>query len=103
MIVTIVAALVLVAIGHAVGVGIGSLLGGRLLKSPLGIVDRVLGAAANTVVAALVISVIASVVAALGVPFLAQPVASSVVLRTISVATPPPVQTRARAAARAPC
>ena len=93
VLVTIVAALVLVAIGHGVGVGIGSLLGGRLLKSPLGIVDRVLGAAANTVVAALVISVIASVVAALGVPFLAQPVASSVVLRTISVATPPPVQT----------
>ncbi len=43
VIVTIVAALVLVAIGHAIGVGIGSLLGGRLLKSPLGIVDRVLG------------------------------------------------------------
>ncbi len=39
------------------------------------------------------ISVIASVVAALGVPFLAQPVASSVVLRTISAVTPPPVQT----------
>jgi S1-C subfamily serine protease len=93
VLVTIVAALVIVAIGHGVGVGIGSLLGGRLLKSPLGIVDRVLGAAANTVVAALVISVIASVVAALGVPFLAQPVASSVVLRTIDTVTPPPVQT----------
>jgi S1-C subfamily serine protease len=93
VIVTIVVALVLVALGHAVGVAIGSLLGGRLLKSPLGIVDRVLGAAANTVVAALVISVVAAVVAALGVPFLAQPIASSVVLRTIGSVTPPPVQT----------
>jgi S1-C subfamily serine protease len=93
VIVTIVAALVLVAIGHGIGVGIGSLLGGRLLKSPLGIVDRVLGAAANVVVAALVLSVVAAVVAALGVPFLAQPIASSVVLRTIGAVTPPPVQT----------
>lgn len=93
VIVTVVVALVLVAIGHAIGVGVGSLLGGRLLKSPLGIVDRVLGAVANTVVAALVLSVVASVVAALGVPFLAQPIASSVVLRTITAVTPPPVQT----------
>ncbi|MGN6742097.1 MAG: MarP family serine protease [Amnibacterium sp.] len=92
VIVTVVVALVLVAIGHAIGVGIGSLLGGGLLKSPLGIVDRVLGAVASTVVAALVLSVVASVVAALGVPFLAQPIASSVVLRTISGLTPPPVQ-----------
>lgn len=92
VIVTIVAALVLVAIGHAIGVAIGSLLGGRLLRSPLGIVDRVLGAAANVVVAALVVSVVASVVTALGVPFLAQPIASSVVLRTIGAVTPPPVQ-----------
>lgn len=92
VIVTIVTALVLVALGHAIGVGIGSLLGGRLLKSPLGIVDRLLGAAANVVVAALVISVVAAVVAALGVPFLAQPIASSAVLRTIGAVTPPPVQ-----------
>ncbi len=92
VIVTIVAAVVLVAIGHAIGVGIGSLLGGRLLKSPLGIVDRLLGAAANVAVAALVISVVAAVVAALGVPFLAQPIASSAVLRTIGALTPPPVQ-----------
>ncbi len=90
---TIIVALVLVALGHAVGVGIGSLLGGRLLKSPLGIVDRVLGAAASAVVAALVISVVAAVVAALGVPFLAQPIAGSVVLRTIGAVTPQPVQT----------
>ena len=90
--VTVLVAVLLVAAGHAAGVAVGSLLGGRLLKSPLGIVDRILGAAANLVVAALVISVVASVVAALGVPFLAQPIASSVVIRSITQATPPPVQ-----------
>jgi S1-C subfamily serine protease len=88
---TIVVALVLVAIGHGIGVGIGSLLGGRLLKSPLGIVDRLLGAAANVAVAGVVLSVVAGVVSTLGVPFLAQPIASSAVLRVLDAVTPAPV------------
>lgn len=89
--VTIVVALVLIAIGHAIGVTIGSLIGGPVRKSPLGIIDRVLGAIVNVAVAGLVLSVIAGVVAALGVPFLAQPIASSVVLRVLDAATPAPV------------
>lgn len=88
---TIVAAIVLVLLGHAIGSGIGALIGGVLRRSPLGPVDRVLGAAAQLVVSALAISMIASLAVALGVPYVAQPVAGSVVLQAIHTATPTPV------------
>lgn len=88
---TIVAAVVLVLLGHALGAGIGAIIGGAVLKSPLGVIDRVLGAAAQTVVSALALSVIASTAVALGVPYVAQPVSGSVVLSTIDAVTPPPV------------
>ena len=91
VIATIVAAVVLVLLGHAIGSGIGAAIGGVLRRSPLGPVDRVLGAAAQLVVSALAISVIASLAVSLGVPYVAQPVAGSVVLRTIDTATPAPV------------
>lgn len=91
VIATIVAAVVLVVLGHAVGAGIGAIIGGAVLKSPLGVVDRVLGAAAQVVVSALALSVIASLAVSLGVPYVAQPVAGSAVLRTIDAVTPAPV------------
>lgn len=91
VIATIVAAIVLVLLGHAVGSGIGALIGGVLRRSPLGPVDRLLGAAAQLVVSALAISMVASLAVALGVPYVAQPVAGSVVLRAIHSATPAPV------------
>lgn len=90
---TVVVSCLLILIGHAIGAGIGALLGRRILRSPLGIIDRVLGAAVNVAVAAIVISVVAASVAALGVPFLAQPIAASAVLRVIGAATPPPLAT----------
>lgn len=96
---TIVAAVVLVLLGHAVGSGIGAAIGGVLRRSPLGLIDRLLGAAAQLVVSALAISMIASLAVALGVPFVAQPVASSVVINTIDGVTPAPV-TRALAQLR---
>lgn len=88
---TIVAAIVLVILGHAVGSGIGAAIGGVLRRSPLGLIDRLLGAAAQLIVSALAISVIASLAVSLGVPYVAQPVAASVVLRAIDTATPAPV------------
>jgi S1-C subfamily serine protease len=88
---TIVAAVVLVLLGHAVGSGIGAVIGGVLHRSPLGLLDRLLGAAASLVVSALAISMIASLAVSLGVPYVAQPIASSVVLRTITAVTPQPV------------
>lgn len=89
---TIVAAIVLILMGHALGSGVGALIGGVLRRSPLGPIDRVLGAAAQLVVAALAISVVASLAVSLGVPYVAQPVAGSVVLRTIDGVTPEPVE-----------
>lgn len=88
---TIVAAVVLVLLGHAIGSGIGAAIGGVLRRSPLGPIDRVLGAAAQLVVCALAISMIASLAVSLGVPYVAQPVAGSAVLRGIGAVTPAPV------------
>jgi S1-C subfamily serine protease len=88
---TIVAAVVLVLLGHAIGSGVGAAIGGVLRRSPLGPVDRILGAAAQLVVSALAISLIASLAVSLGVPLVAQPIASSVVLRAIGSVTPAPV------------
>lgn len=88
---TIVAAVVLVLLGHAIGSGIGAAIGGVLRRSPLGPIDRVLGAAAQLVVCALAISMIASLAVSLGVPYVAQPVAGSAVLRGIDAVTPAPV------------
>jgi S1-C subfamily serine protease len=88
---TIVAAVVLVLLGHAIGSGIGAAIGGVLRRSPLGPIDWLLGAAAQLVVSALAISLIASLAVSLGVPYVAQPVASSAVLRVIGAVTPAPV------------
>jgi S1-C subfamily serine protease len=83
VIATVATAIVLVIIGHSIGVGVGAAIGGPLRRTPLGAVDRALGAVAGLIVSGLVV--------ALGVPFLAQPIASSIVLRTIDAATPQPV------------
>jgi S1-C subfamily serine protease len=91
VIATIVAAVVLVLLGHALGSGIGAAIGGVLRRSPLGPIDRILGAAAQLAVCALVLSVIASLAVSLGVPYVAKPVASSVVLSTIDAVTPAPI------------
>lgn len=87
------AAIVLVLVGHGIGSALGGLVGRRIRRGALGPVDRLLGAAVNLVVAALVTSIIASGVVALGAPFLAQPIASSRVLAAIQSITPPQVAT----------
>ena len=91
VIATVVVSCVLVLLGHGIGGAVGHAVARTVARGPLGLIDRVLGAAVNVVVAALVASVVASSVVALGVPFLAQPIAGSVVLRTIGAATPEPV------------
>lgn len=85
------AVLVLVIGGASLGVSIGNAVRKGLRRTPLRGVDRVLGAGGNLVVTALVIAMAAAGVGSVGVPFLAQPIASSVVLRTIDTATPPAV------------
>lgn len=90
---TIVISCVLILLGHGIGAAAGAVIGRRVQRGPLGLADRVLGGAVNVVVAAFVVSVVATGIAALGVPFLAQPIASSRVLGTIEAVTPPQVAT----------
>jgi S1-C subfamily serine protease len=88
----IAAAVLLVILGHAMGSGIGGAIRRRLDFPPVRPVDRVLGGAANVAVAALVMSMLAFSISALGVPFVSQQIASSKVIQTIDSLTPAPVK-----------
>jgi S1-C subfamily serine protease len=83
---------VMLAIGHSVGAALGHAIRKHLRAQPLRVVDRILGAGVNVVVAALVVSVLAAGVTSLGVPLLSPAVASSGVVRAIDGATPDPVK-----------
>lgn len=89
---TVLVAIGLVALGHAVGSAIGRGIRRGLAKSPLSGIDRLLGAVVTAVVAALVASMVAFSVGQLGVPLLSRAIAGSTVLRTIDSLTPDPVQ-----------
>ena len=89
----IIAALILlIAAGQSLGAWVGRLLRRGLDKARLSVLDRIAGAAANVVVAALVSSMVAFSVGALGVPVLSQAIAGSSVLRAIDTVTPGPVK-----------
>ncbi|MGN6272760.1 MAG: MarP family serine protease [Protaetiibacter sp.] len=82
--------------GHLLGVAIGSALRGRHPESPraprdLSTAERLLGAIANLLAAALVVTLVAGSVAQLGVPVLSQAVKRSIVISTIDRLTPAPV------------
>jgi S1-C subfamily serine protease len=85
-------AITLVVLGHSVGARVGSGIRSRLRRSPLRIVDRLLGAAVGGVTAALIVAVLAPSVTSLAVPLVSQAVGSSAVVRAIGDATPDPVQ-----------
>jgi uncharacterized membrane protein required for colicin V production len=89
--VTLVVALVLLLIGTGLGRRVGAAVGRPLRRSPLGPVDRGLGAVVQVVVGALVVSVLASLAVSLGGPEVARPVAESVVAQRIEALTPAPV------------
>jgi S1-C subfamily serine protease len=61
-------------------------------KTPLRVIDRVLGAAITLVAAALVTSMIAFGLGSLGVPVMSQAIGSSAVVSTIDTITPDPVK-----------
>lgn len=84
--------LLLVVGGYSAGAAIGSAIQRRFKRGGLRRVDRALGAILTTIVAALVVSMLATSIAALGVPGLSQAISSSVVLREITAITPVPVQ-----------
>lgn len=88
----IIVVLLLVGAGHALGSAIGRLIRRGVSRTPLGWIDRLLGGAATIIVAALVASVVAASVSALGVPVLSRAIAGSAVLRTIDALAPDPVE-----------
>lgn len=87
------AAVVLMAVGHGTGTMIGRKIRGAVRIRPLRAVDRVVGGAVNVVVSALVMSMLAFSVSALGVPFVSQQLAESKVIRYIDSLTPVPLKT----------
>ncbi|WP_417219958.1 MarP family serine protease [Arthrobacter sp.] len=84
-------AVVLVILGHSIGVAIGNRIRMMVNFPVIKTFDRLLGGIVNVAVAALVISAIAFSAATMGLPFLSQQIASSKVIGTIRNATPDPV------------
>ncbi|WP_104090417.1 MarP family serine protease [Cryobacterium sp. N19] len=89
---TIAVAVLLVLIGHSLGASAGGMVGRRKKRSPLGTINRVLGAAFAAVASALVASMVAFSIGALGIPFLSPAIASSTVVSGIDSLTPDPVK-----------
>jgi S1-C subfamily serine protease len=79
-----------------VGNGLGTMIGRRIRSvvpfSPLRAADRLVGGGVNVVVSALVMSMLAFSVGALGVPFVSQQLAESKVIGFIDGVTPTPVK-----------
>ncbi|MGO4807670.1 MarP family serine protease [Arthrobacter sp. 2MCAF15] len=79
-----------------VGNGLGTMIGRRIRSvvpfSPLRAADRLVGGGVNVVVSALVMSMLAFSIGALGVPLVSQQLAESKVIRFIDGVTPTPVK-----------
>ena len=86
-------AVLLMILGHGLGTMIGRRIRGVVRISPLRAADRAVGGGVNVVVSALVMSMLAFSVGALGVPFVSQQIAESRVIRFIDGMTPTPVKT----------
>ena len=84
--------LVLLIAGQMLGGMLGRALSAVTERMRLGLLNRIAGAALDVTVAALVLSLLASLVGQLGLPSVSQQVASSAVLRTIEERTPAPVR-----------
>ena len=88
----IAAAVLLMVLGHGLGTAIGRQIRNVVRIRPLRSIDRLAGGGVNVVVAALVMSMLAFSLGALGVPFVSQPLADSKVIRFIDGVTPVPVK-----------
>lgn len=87
----ILAAVLLLSVGAAIGSSIGGWLRRGADRLSLRVPERVLGGAVGLIAAALVISLLGAGVTAAGIPGASSAVASSTVLRTIERLTPRPV------------
>ena len=86
-------AVLLMVLGHGLGTAIGRGLRSVVRIQPLRSMDRLAGGGVNVVISALVMSMLAFSIGALGVPFVSQPLAESKVIRFIDGATPVPLKT----------
>jgi S1-C subfamily serine protease len=82
------ATVVLLGLGHAAGSAVGRIIRRTVSRTPLRVVDRMMGAVVDVVIAALVFSVLSFGIGSLGVPALSNAIGSSQVLRTIDAITP---------------
>jgi len=89
---TLTAAIALVLAGLTIGASVGHALRRQVDRIKLRVVDRALGAGLTTVAAALIASMLAFSIGALGVPILTTAIASSTVIRTIDALTPTQVR-----------
>ncbi|MCA4135355.1 MarP family serine protease [Arthrobacter sp. M4] len=85
-------AILLIVLGHGLGTMLGRQLRGVVSIRELHVVDRLAGCVLSLVVSALVLSMLAFSVSALGVPFVSQQLADSKVIRFIDGATPGPLR-----------
>ena len=86
-------AVLLMMLGHGLGTAIGRSVRSAVKINPLRSMDRLAGGGVNVVVSALVMSMLAFSIGALGVPFVSQPLAESKVIRFIDGVTPVPLKT----------
>ncbi len=89
---TVISALGLIVLGNVIGSAIGRSARRGVEEGPLSGLDRLLGALATGIAAALIASVVGVSVGQLGVPVLSRAIAGSTVLRTIGTLTPDPVE-----------
>ena len=82
----------LLLFGYGIGRTAGRAVRGRQGERSPGVIDRLLGAVVNLVIAAIVVALIAGSVGSLGVPLLSKAVSDSIVLRVIDGATPEPLK-----------
>lgn len=90
--VVLVTVLGLLVLGQMLGGFVGNFLSRLTEKSGLGVLDRIAGGVLNVGVAAIVLSLLGTLVGQLGMPSLSQQVAGSTVLRTIEEYTPEPIR-----------
>ena len=83
---------ILIALGHTLGMKLGSAIGRAVKSDSIRAVNRVLGGALNVVVGALVISIVAFGVGNLGIPLVSQLLGKSQVISRIEAWTPDPVK-----------
>src|SRR5580692_2350592 len=81
---TIAVVVIVVVGGYYGGAALGRLMQSRVRGLGVRRIDRALGAIVVTIVAALVASMLATSISALGIPGVSQAIASSAVLRTIN-------------------